>query len=93
MNKMPSEKEIKDLLDLNKKLNRVKSQIKRAKLYAFKLSLDNDNDGNYNLYYNEINELQLQEIHILQEIQQIKHEIQAQFDPYSFSPLTFPGGF
>jgi predicted nucleotidyltransferase component of viral defense system len=91
MNKMPSEKEIKDLLDLNKKLNRVKSQIKRAKLYAFKLSLDNDNDNNP--YYNEINELQLQEIHILQEIQQIKHEIQAQFDPYSFSPLTFPGGF
>jgi hypothetical protein len=88
---MPSEKEIKDLLDLNKKLNRVKNQIKRAKLYAFKLSLDND--GNYNPYYNEINELQLQEIHILQEIQQIKHEIQAQFDPYYFSPLTFPGGF
>jgi predicted nucleotidyltransferase component of viral defense system len=87
---MPSEKEIKDLLDLNKKLNRVKSQIKRAKLYAFKLSLDND--GNYNPYYNEINELQLQEIHILQEIQQIKHEIQTQFDP-SFSPLTFPRGF
>jgi hypothetical protein len=83
----------KDLLDLNKKLNRVKSQIKRAKLYAFKLSLDNDNDGNYNPYYNEINELQLQEIHILQEIQQIKHEIQAQFDPHSFSPLTFPRGF
>jgi hypothetical protein len=90
---MPSEKEIKDLLDLNKKLNRVKNQIKRAKLYAFKLSLDNDNDGNYNPYCNEINELQLQEIHILQEIQQIKHEIQAQFNPYSFSPLTFPGGF
>jgi len=88
---MPSEKEIKDLLDLNKKLNRVKSQIKRAKLYAFKLSLDND--GNHNPYDNEINELQLQEIHMLQEIQQIKHEIQAQFDPYSFSPLTFPGGF
>jgi hypothetical protein len=87
---MPSEKE-KDLLDLNRKLNRVKSQIKRAKLYAFKLSLDND--GDYNPYCNEINELQLQEIHILQEIQQIKHEIQAQFDPYSFSPLTFPGGF
>jgi hypothetical protein len=88
---MPSGKEIKDLLDLNKKLNRVKNQIKKAKLYAFKLSLDND--GNYNPYYNEINELQLQEIHILQEIQQIKHEIQAQFDPYSFSPLTLPGGF
>ena len=88
---MPSEKEIKDLLDLNKKLNRVKNQIKRAKLYAFRFSLDND--GNYNPYYNEINELQLQEIHILQEIQQIKHEIQAQFDPYSFSPLTFPGDF
>jgi hypothetical protein len=88
---MPSEKEIKDLLDLNKKLNRVKNQIKRAKLYAFKLSLDND--GNCNPYYNEINELQLQEIHILQEIQQIKHEIQTQFDPYSFSPLTLPRGF
>ncbi|MBT0160507.1 hypothetical protein G4O51_11055 [Candidatus Bathyarchaeota archaeon A05DMB-2] len=88
---MPSEKEIKDLLDLNKKLNRVKNQIKRAKLYAFKLSLDND--GNYNPYYNEINELQLQEIHILQEIQQIKQEIQAQFDPYCFSPLTLPRGF
>jgi len=88
---MPSEKGIKDLLDLNKKLNRVKSQIKRAKLYAFKLSLDND--GNYNPYYNEINELQLQEIHILQEIQQINREIQAQFDFHSFSPLTFPGGF
>jgi hypothetical protein len=88
---MPSEKEIKDLLDLNKKLNRVKSQIKKAKLYAFKLSLDNN--GNYNPYYSEINELQLQEIHILQEIQQIKCEIQAQFDFHSFSPLTFPGGF
>ena len=88
---MPSEKEIKDLLDLNKKLNRVKNQIKKAKLYAFKLSLDND--GNYNPYDNEINELQLQEIHILQEIQQIKHEIQAQFDLYSFSPLTLPRGF
>ena len=88
---MPSEKEIKDLLDLNKKLNRVKNQIKRAKLYAFKLSLDND--GDYNQYYNEINELQLQEIHILQKIQQIKQEIKAQFNPYSFSPLTFLGGF
>jgi hypothetical protein len=79
---MPSEKEIKDLLDLNKKLNRVKNQIKRAKLYAFKLSLDNDN--NNNPYYNEINELQLQEIHILQEIQQIKQKSKPNLTPTPF---------
>lgn len=84
---MPSEKEIKNLLNLNKKLNKVKCQIKKAKLYAFKLSLDNDDNDTSNPCDNEINELQLQEI------QQIKHEIPAQFDPHSFSSLTFSGGF
>ncbi|MGQ9642121.1 MAG: hypothetical protein ACUVUF_08425 [Candidatus Bathycorpusculaceae bacterium] len=87
---MPSEKEIKHLLNLNKKLNKLKYQIKKAKLYAFKLSLDNDNNT-FNPYDNEINELQLQEIHLLQEIQYLKH--QANFNVHSiFSYTTFQGG-
>jgi len=89
---MPSEKEIKNLLNLNKKLNKVKYQIKKAKLYAFKLSLDNDNDTS-NPYDGEISELQIQEIHTLLEIQAIQREIHNQSTPHAFSPLTFPGGF
>jgi isoleucyl-tRNA synthetase len=70
-----------------KELEKIRRKIRQNKIYAFRLSLEDPQDFDSNSFQDEINELQLQEIHTLQEIQQIKREIQAQFNPYSLSPL------
>ena len=58
-----------------KELAKIRQKIRQNEIYAFRLSLEDPQDFDSNPFQDEVEFLKLQEIHILQEIQDLKREI------------------
>lgn len=74
-----------------REIARIRRKIKQNEILAFRLSLQDPQDFDNNPFRDEIRELQLREIHMLQEIQHIKLQCKAQFNSPYFLIKAFEG--
>jgi len=75
------QEKIKEISLKLKESNRIRRKIRRNKIYAFRLSIEDPQDFDSNPFQDEIKLLRLQETYILQEIQSLKREIKAKTTP------------
>jgi len=62
-------------------LAKIRRKIRQNKIYAFRLSLEDPQDFDGNPFRDEVEFLKLQEIHILQEIQCLKRQVNFEHSP------------